>query len=134
MEPSYVPKDITTYEEKILFGLSTRQIIWAGIALVVGLSFYSVTYMVIHIPQDFCIYGTIGICIGIFAMGWAKWQNKRPYSEKVKMMYLFRTLKQRVLYSNECYYFKKKGGDADAFKKSREDKQINKEYCTETRK
>ena len=52
MESSYVPKDITTYEEKILLGLSVRQLFWSFIAMVVGLSFYLISYMLIHLPQD----------------------------------------------------------------------------------
>lgn len=133
MESSYVPKDITTYEEKILLGLSIRQLFWSFIAIVVGLSFYLISYFLLHIPQDFCIYVTIALCFGIFAMGWAKWQNSRPYQEKLVALHRFYTVKQRVIYSNELYYFTKKGLK-NVFKKSRKDKQINKQYCREIRK
>ena len=107
MESSYVPKDITTYEEKILLGLSVRQLFWSFIAMVVGLSFYLISYMLIHLPQDLCIYVTIALCFGIFAMGWAKWQNSRPYQEKLAAIHRFCTVKQRVIFSNELYYFTK---------------------------
>ncbi|RGS30875.1 PrgI family protein [Eubacterium sp. AF22-8LB] len=133
MESSYVPKDITTYEEKIFLGLSVRQLFWSFIAVVVGLSFYFVSYLLLHIPQDICIYVTIALCFGIFAMGWAKWQNSRPYQEKLAAIHRFYTVKQRVIYSNEIYYFTKKGSK-DVFKKSRKDKSINKRYCREYRK
>ena len=102
MESSYVPKDITTYEEKILLGLSVRQLFWSFIAMVVGLSFYLISYMVIHLPQDLCIYVTIALCFGIFAMGWAKWQNSRPYQEKLAAIHRFFTVKQRVISLFSC--------------------------------
>ena len=130
MEPSYVPKDITTYEEKIIAGLSARQLFWSAIALVVGLSLYMITYIALHIPQDICIYLTIAVSFGIFAMGWAKWQNSRPFNEKLSAIYKLYTVKQRVIYSNEIYYYAKKGSK-DVSKKSRKDKKINKQYIRE---
>ena len=120
-------------KRKFFLGLSVRQLFWSFIAMVVGLSFYLISYMLIHLPQDLCIYVTIALCFGIFAMGWAKWQNSRPYQEKLAAIHRFCTVKQRVIFSNELYYFTKKGFK-DVSKKSRKDKQINKQYCREYRK
>lgn len=131
IEPSYVPRDINGYEEKIMFGLSSRQLFWGCIAIGVGFSFYFVTYSVFHIWQDICMFGTIVISFGLFVLGWAKWQGTRPFSEYLKVLWKFKSTKQNVIYSNEIYYFERKGGVRRA--KTRTDKKINKKECREWR-
>ncbi len=101
IEPSFVPKDINDYEEKIMFGLSGRQLFWGGVAIISGLSFYLFTYCVLHLWQDLCMFGTIGISFGLFVLGWAKWQGTRPFSQFLSAWWKFLTTEQNVKYSNE---------------------------------
>uniref|UniRef100_UPI0034E87AB8 PrgI family protein n=1 Tax=Faecalibaculum rodentium TaxID=1702221 RepID=UPI0034E87AB8 len=51
MKPSFVPKDIAEYEERIAFGLTARQMLWGGIAIASGLSFYCLTTLVCVFPM-----------------------------------------------------------------------------------
>lgn len=64
--------------------------------------------MLIHLPQDLCIYVTIALCFGIFAMGWAKWQNSRPYQEKLAAIHRFCTVKQRVIFQMNSIILQRK--------------------------
>lgn len=135
LEPSYVPKDIADYEEKIMFGLSLRQLGYGALAIGSGSGFYVLTFVVLKIPQDFCLICTVAIAFGLFALGWAKWQGTRPFSDFLKAFFTFRKLKQTVVYSNELYYYSNKGkGDENVWKKTREDERINKQQCSEHRK
>lgn len=134
MEPSYVPKDLADYEEKILFGLSLRQLAYGVLAIGLGTGFYCFTFLVIHIPQDICLLCTVGISFCFFALGWAKWQGSRPFSDYLKALYKFKKMNQVVIYSNEMYYFQKEKGEKDVWKKTRSDAHINKRECTEHRK
>ncbi|WP_217948399.1 PrgI family protein [Faecalibaculum rodentium] len=132
MKPSFVPKDIAEYEERIAFGLTARQMLWGGIAIASGLSFYCLTTLVLRLPDDLCIYGTVMLAFGLFWMGWRKWQNVRPYTDKVKAMWAFWHTKQRVVYTNEEASYLK--GGKNGLEKTKSDRKINKQYITEHRK
>ena len=131
MKSSFVPKDIAEDEERIAFGLTARQMLWGGIAIASGLSFYCLTTLVLHIPDDICIYGTVMLAFGLFWMGWRKWQNVRPYTDKVKAMLAFWQTKQKVVYTNEASYLK---GGKNGLEKTKTDRKINKQHITEHRK
>lgn len=132
IEPSYVPKDLADYEEKIMFGLSLRQLAYGIVAIGLGTGFYCLSYLIFHIPQDICLLFTVAIAFCFFALGWAKWQGSRPFSDYLKALFKFRKMNQVVIYSNEMYYFERKENyKKDVWKKTKSDARINKRECTE---
>lgn len=131
MRPSYVPKDIEGYEERILFGLTMRQAFWGALAMIFGLGFYFLINSILHLLQDIAIYGAIAISFGFFALGWAKWQETRPFSDYLKAVSKFYGMKQLVIYSNEMNYFSNK--EVTNVQNRRQNKKINKQ-CVEYRK
>lgn len=132
IEPSYVPKDLADYEEKIMFGLSLRQLAYGIVAIGLGTGFYCLSYLILHIPQDICLLFTVAIAFCFFALGWAKWQGSRPFSDYLKALFKFRKMNQVVIYSNEMYYFERKENyKKDVWKKTKSDARINKRECTE---
>lgn len=126
MEPTYIPRDIADYEERVFFGLTARQLFWGVIAIGAGTGAFILNTMVFHLDQEWSMYITIAIAFGLFFMGWRKWQGVRPYTDKVKAWYKFVTNAQRVFYSNEREWM-----SGETVRKKRKDKQINKRYLKE---
>lgn len=129
---TYIPKDLNEYEERVFIGLTTRQMTWGAIALVSGTGFYIITNFVLGVPADISIYGTIAISFCLFWMGWRKWQNTRPYTDKVKAVMAFKRKKELI--TIDGYNPLKRKENGDVFKQTRKDKKINKQYCREGKK
>ncbi|MBM6830970.1 PrgI family mobile element protein [Faecalicoccus acidiformans] len=126
---TYIPKDLDQYEERIAMDLTASQLKWLAIGGSLGLGLYLFNFFVLHIPQDLCMYITMGVAFCMFWMGWRKWQNKRPYYEKIRAVMDMNTKKQIVTYLADDYEGGK--GDKNVRKKTRKDRQINKQYCRE---
>lgn len=126
MQPTYIPRDIADYEERVFFGLTGRQLFWAVIAIGTGTGTFILNTRVFHLDQDLAMYITIAIAFGLFFMGWRKWQGVRPYTDKVKAWWTFTTRAQQVFYSNG-----KEWMNFGTVRKKRKDKKINKRFLKE---
>lgn len=67
-----IPKEITEYKEKILFGLSLRQLICVGSAVVLSIGTYFLCTKVFGLSMDFTSYIIIIEAIPIMALGFIK--------------------------------------------------------------
>jgi hypothetical protein len=68
-----IPKEITEYKEKIIFGLSIRQLISLFIGMSISIGVYISLYK--KIGHDLTGYIVIIICIPIFGIGFIKINN-----------------------------------------------------------
>jgi hypothetical protein len=68
-----IPKEITEYKEKIIFGLSIRQLISLFIGIIVSIGVYISLYK--KIGHDLTGYIVIIVCIPIFGIGFIKINN-----------------------------------------------------------
>ena len=73
-----IPKEITEYSEKIIFGLSLRQMVVVGLGIptIIGTFIFSKTYL----GEDFASYVVMLVCIPFFSVGFVKKENM--YFEK----------------------------------------------------
>jgi len=67
-----IPKEITEYKEKVLFGLSVRQLICLSLAVVVGVGSYLLLTKVLGISMDIASYVIILEAIPLMAIGFIK--------------------------------------------------------------
>ena len=65
-----IPKEITEYKEKIIFGLSIRQLLCFSVAIVIGITTYYFANK--QFGQDAASYIVIAEVIPIFALGFFK--------------------------------------------------------------
>lgn len=68
-----IPKEITEYKEKIIFGLSIRQLISILIGVIVSIGTYLMLYK--KIGHEITGYIVILLCIPIFGIGFLKINN-----------------------------------------------------------
>ncbi len=112
-----VPKEITEYKEKILFGLSIRQLFSFIIALLVGFSAYYISFK--FFGKDVASYVVILITMPIFAFGFFK-KDGFPFEK-----YIFIILRQKLgnnkrIYKTDISIRKIEGkeGEKSGFKKA----------------
>jgi hypothetical protein len=79
-----IPKEITEYKEKILFGLSIRQLICFGIAILSGVGTYFLGSKIIG--QEIASYLVMIEVMPVFAIGFIK-INGFPFEKYVVIMY-----------------------------------------------
>lgn len=64
-----VPSDLDSYKEKVIAGLSLRQLLWCGVALVIG----SPTFFILKfINEDLALYTTLIVAAPAVLMGFYK--------------------------------------------------------------
>ena len=92
-----VPKEIKEYEEKLVLGLSTRQILWGVLAIVSSLiSFFGFKFIV---GEEFASWITMFIGIPMFACGFLDYQGM-PMSKFLKIVWNYYRKKQILTYDN----------------------------------
>ena len=67
-----MPKEITDYQEKIIFGLSLRQLLCFSLATVLSLATFFMGTQLLHLPADPVEYVIILLTIPILAVGFIK--------------------------------------------------------------
>lgn len=94
-----VPKEIKEYEEKMIAGLSTRQLLWGILAIVCSVASYFLFSFIIG--SEIASWITIFIGIPLFACGFIDYQGM-PMSKFIKVFFNYYSKKQLLLYDNEC--------------------------------
>lgn len=93
-----VPKEITEYKEKILFGLSIRQLICFGSAITLGIgSYYFISK---YINQNLASYIVILETIPLFALGFFK-KDGFTFEKYVMLIFKHKTKISKRTYKSE---------------------------------
>lgn len=79
-----IPKEITEYKEKILFGLSIRQLLCFTVAIVCGVGTYILASK--FLGTDFASYLVIIEVMPVFAVGFVK-KNGFPFEKYAALMF-----------------------------------------------
>ncbi|NLD49102.1 MAG: PrgI family protein [Clostridiaceae bacterium] len=82
-----IPKEITEYKEKILFGLSLRQLICFAVAIISGVATYYFGSMLLG--RDMASYLVIVEVIPVFAIGFIR-KNGFPFEKYAALMFRHR--------------------------------------------
>jgi len=91
-----IPKEITEYKEKILFGLSIRQLLCFSVAITSGVGTYYFTSKLFN--EDVASYVVILEVMPIFAIGFIK-KNGFPFEKYVALMFRHKFGKNRREYA-----------------------------------
>ena len=67
-----IPKEITEYEEKIMFGLSLRKLVCFSSAVVLGVGTYFLCTKVLGLTMDTASYIIIAEALPLMALGFIK--------------------------------------------------------------
>ena len=102
-----IPKEITEYKEKILFGLSWRQLLCFAIAI--GLGVVSYLLLLPHIGADAASYIVIIEVIPVFAVGFVR-KNGFTFEKYVAMIlrHMFITRKRKYKTNIKAFVSEKK--------------------------
>ena len=93
-----IPKEITEYKEKILFGLSIRQLVCFSVAITSGIGTYYFTSKLFN--EDVASYVVILEVMPIFAIGFIK-KNGFPFEKYVGLMLSHKFGKNRREYATD---------------------------------
>lgn len=95
-----VPKEITEYKEKVMFGFTLRQLVSIGVAVVVGL----LVFFIIRPLVGLEIAGNIVIVcvVPVFALGFVK-INGRPLEAHLKIVFRYYKRPFKRKYQTELY-------------------------------
>ena len=89
-----VPKDIKQYQEKVIFGMSWRQLICTGMALVIVLPLYYFMRKKGY-SDDTIGWIVMGVSMPIFSIGWFTFHNM-PVEKYVLEVFKFEFLYPKV--------------------------------------
>lgn len=144
-----VPKEITEYEEKIIFGLSVRKLICLSVAIVLSIGTYFVGVKGLGFTLDTVSYVMILEAIPLMAVGFLK-KNGMHFEKYAALIYRYHLGKNEFPYKatlivdeertkkNVCIKEKQKHGkqpqitEWESFRKS--SKKSSKRKCKETRR
>lgn len=93
-----VPKEIKEYEEKIIAGLSWRNIIWGLLAIVLGMIAFFLFKGILG--ESITSYIVMALVIPCFACGFLKVQDM-SYDRYLMFIWKYYTKKQTLLYENK---------------------------------
>lgn len=95
-----IPKEITEYKEKILFGLSIRQLICFSAAIVLSIGSYMLLTKVFYLSMDAASYVIIIESIPLMAIGFVK-KNGFPFEKYFALFLRHRIGRNKLLYRTE---------------------------------
>ena len=93
-------KEITEYEEKIMFGLSGRKLICFGLAIVLSIGTYFLSTKVFGISMDNTGYIIIVEVIPLLALGFIK-KDGMPFEKYAALVIRHKTGARKLAYENK---------------------------------
>lgn len=81
-----IPKEITEYTEKIVAGLSARQLVCLGLALAAGGGAFVISKFVIGLSMDASSYVVMAAAIPFLATGFLK-RNGMPFEKYMRLFF-----------------------------------------------
>jgi hypothetical protein len=95
-----IPKEITEYREKIIFGLSGRQLLCFVIAIVLAVGSYILLTGVMHLTMQVASYIVIIEALPLMAIGFVR-KNGLPFEKYVALWWRHRNTRGIRLYEPE---------------------------------
>ncbi len=92
-----IPAEIRAYKSKLIAGLSTRQVISLGLAILIGVPLGVIGSK--YISMDIIMWLIILIVAPIFAWGFLTFKD-RPFEQYAKAVIRFNLLPQKRVYEN----------------------------------
>lgn len=84
-----IPKEIRDYQEKIIFGLSIRQLGFASLAVAVGIGSYFVLTHLLSVPLSIASYCIVAVCAPFMALGFIRIHG-RTFEQHLLLVYRHR--------------------------------------------
>jgi hypothetical protein len=100
-----IPKEITEYQEKILFGLSLRQLLCLITAALLSLLNFFLFTKVFHLPRDLAEYLIIIQSIPLMALGFVK-KNGFTFEKYAALFFHHHFHPQKLTYKTELNFSK----------------------------
>ncbi|MEG0408212.1 MAG: PrgI family protein [Bacilli bacterium] len=101
-----VPKEIKEYEDKILLGLSIRELGFGGTAVLLAISFTVLNTYYLHMDNQIVSYIIMFICIPLFCCGFIDISGIK-FDKYIRIICNFYLRKQKLTYIDETYLWKK---------------------------
>jgi hypothetical protein len=95
-----IPKEITEYEEKIMFGLSLRKLICFSSAVVLGIGTYFLCTKVFGLTMDTASYIIIVEALPLMALGFIK-KDGMPFEQYFALLIRHKTGRNQLSYETE---------------------------------
>lgn len=105
-----IPKEITEYKEKVLFGMSIRQLICFSSAMVLSVSSYLLLTQVLGLSMDVASYVIIFEAMPLLAIGFIK-INGFTFEKHLALLIRHKTSQQVRLYKTELFAEESHTGD-----------------------
>ncbi|WP_435924232.1 PrgI family protein [Paenibacillus sp. DYY-L-2] len=113
-----IPKEITEYKEKILFGMSIRQLICFSAAIVLAVGSYLLLTKVFYLSMDAASYVIIIESIPLMAIGFVK-KNGFPFEKYFALFLRHKTGRNKLLYQTELLIDKVPDPNKESERKSK---------------
>lgn len=95
-----IPKEITEYEEKIMFGLSLRKLVCFSSAVVLGVGTYFLCTKVLSLTMDTASYIIIAEALPLMALGFIK-KDGMTFEKYAALLIRHKTGMNKLSYENE---------------------------------
>lgn len=95
-----IPKEITEYEEKIMFGLSIRKLVCFSLAVVLGIGTYFLCTKVFGLTMDTTSYIIIIEALPLMALGFIK-KDGMPFEQYFALLIRHKTGRNQLSYEIE---------------------------------
>lgn len=95
-----IPKEITEYEEKIMFGLSLRKLVCFSSAVVLGVGTYFLCTKVLGLTMDTASYIIIAEAMPLMAFGFIK-KDGMTFEKYAALLIRHKTGMNKLSYENE---------------------------------
>ena len=123
-----VPKEIKEYEEKLIAGLSARQLLYGGLSIVISVGIYFLIQS--HIGQGMASYIVMFFAFPGFAAGFIK-KNDMYLDKYFKIIYEFHKRQQILKYDTGRRVSRRKENKNVTKKQEKEYKKHKKKYAEE---
>ena len=95
-----IPKEITEYEEKIMFGLSLRKLVCFSSAVVLGVGTYFLCTKVLGLTMDTASYIIIAEALPLMALGFIK-KDGMTFEKYAALLIRHKTGMNKLSYEND---------------------------------
>lgn len=95
-----IPKEITEYREKIMFGMSVRQLVCAALAVALAVGMGFLLTKVFGMTIDTASYGIILVVLPVLAIGFVR-REDMPFEQYMRLILRHRFSRNRLAYETK---------------------------------